>query len=146
MKKLLSILVLGSLPIFSFANCVFNTSDMNFGNYQSPKQTSDVLSSNSITVVCDIFSLGSAFSIKLLPGQSGNPAQRYLTNGKDQLYYNLFTNSGRSTVWGDGSNGTSYYNAITLFYLKPTIFSSVFKNQNVSPGFYTDNISFEMKF
>lgn len=146
MKKFLSILALGFLPSLSFANCVFNTNDMNFGNYQSPKQTTDVLSSNSITVICDIFSLGSSFSIKLLPGQSGNPAQRYLTNGKDKLYYNLFLNSGRTSLWGDGTNGSSYYNAITLFYLKPTIFSSVFKNQNVSPGFYTDTISFEIFF
>lgn len=146
MKKLLLPLIFGLIPAISSANCVFNSSDLNFGNYQSPYQSSDVLSSNNITVVCDLFSLGTAFSIKLLPGQSGNPAQRYLTNGKDKLYYNLFLNSGRNTVWGDGTNGSSYYNAITLFYLKPTIFSSVFKNQNVSPGFYSDNVSFEISF
>lgn len=146
MKKNLLLLIIGWLPCLSFANCMFNSNDLQFGSYQSPYQKNDVLSSNHIRVVCDFLSIGNSFSIKLLPGQSGNPAQRYLTNGKDKLYYNLFLNSGRNIIWGDGSNGSSYYKSVTAFRLKPIIFSSVFKNQNVSPGFYSDNVSFEISF
>lgn len=146
MKKFLITCLLVLLPSLSFAACAFNSSDLNFGSYQSPYQSTDVLSSNNIILICDLFSLGNRFSIKLLPGQSGNPAQRYLTNGRDKLYYNLFLNSSRNNVWGDGTNGSSYYNGVTLIYLRANIFSVVFKNQNVSPGFYSDNISFEISF
>lgn len=146
MKKILIICLLGLLPNLSFAGCAFNSSDLNFGSYQSPYQSTDVLSSNNIILICDLFTLGNRFSIKLQPGQSGNPARRYLTNGKDRLYYNLFLNSSRNTVWGDGTNGSSSYNGVTLLYSRATIFSSVFKNQNVSPGYYSDNISFEISF
>lgn len=146
MKKFLLTCLLGLLPTLSFANCAFNSSDLDFGTYQSPYQSTDVLSSNNIVLICDLFSLGNRFSIKLLPGQSGTPAQRYLSNGRDKLYYNLFVNSSRTSVWGDGSNGSSYYNGVTLLYLRATVFSVVFKNQNVSPGFYSDNISFEIVF
>lgn len=145
MKKYLIILLLIFLQNNVNAACVFNSSDLSFGLYKSPGQNSDLLSSTNMLVICDIFSIGSAFSIKLLPGQSGN-YNRYLTNGKDKLYYNLFLNSSRSSIWGDGSNGTNYYNGVTKIVLRPTIFSSVFKTQNVSPGFYSDTISFEISF
>lgn len=146
MKKFLTTILLLFCYNYADANCVFNSSDLNFGTYSSPGQKSDLLSSTNILVICDLFSLGSGFSIKLLPGQSNNSSNRYLSNGKDKLYYNLFLNSGRSSVWGDGNNGTSYYNGVTLLIVKPTIFSSVYKGQNVSPGFYSDSISFEISF
>lgn len=146
MRKYLIITSLLFFTNFSWANCVFSSSDLNFGSYQSPGQKADSLSSSNMLVICDIFSFGNSFSIKLLPGQSGNSANRYLSNGKDKLYYNLFLNSSRNSVWGEGNNGTNYYNGVTKPFLRPTIFSSVFKNQNVSPGFYSDTISFEISF
>ena len=123
MKKYLLIILLSLFHNFSFANCVFNSSDLSFGTYQSPGQKSDALSSSNMFIICDIFSLGNRFSIKLLPGQSGNSANRYLSNGKDKLYYNLFLNSSRNSVWGEGNNGTSYYNGVTKPILIPIIFS-----------------------
>lgn len=127
------------------ANCLFNVSNLNFGNYKSPYQYADVLSSSLISVTCDSLSTGNTLSIKMYQGQSST-FDRYLSNAKEQLHYNLFLDSSRSTVWGDGTNGTSAYNTTIQTRNDINIFSTVYKNQNVAPGNYQDNIVFEMNF
>lgn len=143
-KQLLLLILLCGVSVAK-ANCLFNVSNLDFGNYHSPYQQADVLSSSPIGVMCDNLSAGNTLSIKMYPGQSAN-FNRYLSNGKDNLYYNLYLDSSRSNVWGDGTNGTSVYNATVTANTTIMIFSSVFKNQNISPGIYQDNIVFEMNF
>ena len=130
---------------FSQANCLFSVSNLDFGAYRSPYQYTDVLSTGNISVTCDNLSTGNALSIKLYQGQSSS-YNRYLTNSKDNLYYNLFLDSARSVLWGDGSSGTTAYNAALQAKNSINIFSIIYKNQNISPGNYQDNIVFEMSF
>lgn len=143
-KQLLLLILLCVVNVAS-ANCLFNVNNLDFGNYHSPYQRTDLLSSSPIGVMCDSLSSGNTLTIKMYPGQSSN-YNRYLSNGKDNLYYNLFLDSSRSIIWGDGSNGTSTYNASITQNTNIMIFSSVFKNQNISPGIYQDSIVFEMNF
>lgn len=143
-EKVLAIVLLVITQV-SYANCLFNASNLNFGDYHSPYQYSDVLSTSVIGVSCDSSSTGNTLNMKLYQGQSSN-FNRYLSNNKDQLYYNLYLDSSRSTIWGDGSNGTSAYNATLQTNNTINIFSVVYKNQNISPGNYQDNIIFEMNF
>lgn len=143
-KQLLLLILLCGVKVAS-ANCLFNVSNLDFGNYHSPYQQADVLSSSPIGVMCDNLSAGNTLTIKMYQGQSSS-FNRYLSNGKDNLYYNLYLDSSRTTVWGDGSNGTSVYNATIGQNTTIMVFSSVYKNQNISPGMYQDNIVFEMNF
>lgn len=143
-KKLLLLILMCSVNVAS-ANCLFNVSNLDFGNYHSPYQRTDVLSSSPIGVMCDNLSSGNTLTIKMYQGQSSN-YNRYLSNGKDNLYYNLYLDSARSVVWGDGTNGTSVYNGAINQNTNVMIFSSIFKKQNISPGMYQDSIVFEMSF
>lgn len=127
------------------ANCLFNVGNLGFGNYQSPYQYTDVLSSSLISLSCDSYSTGNTLTIKMYQGQSPT-FDRYLSSGKEQLYYNLYLDSSRSSVWGDGTNGTVVYNTTIQTKNDINIFSKVYKNQNVAPGNYQDNIVFEMNF
>lgn len=138
-------LLLCSICCNSYAGCIINVSNLNFGTYQSPYQYSDILSSGNINLSCDSSSNGNSVGIKLSSGQSEN-FDRYLTNGHDKLNYNLYLDNNRSVIFGDGSNGTSMYNGTLSSNNNINIFAKVPKNQNVSPGNYQDNIIFEVTF
>ena len=138
---ILLILMIGK----SSAGCIINSSNLNFGIYQSPYQSNDILSSSNINLFCDNSSYGNSLGIRLSSGQSEN-YDRYLTNNYDRLNYNLYLDNNRSLVFGDGTNGTSMYNGILSSNNNINIFAKVPKNQNVSPGNYQDNIIFEVIF
>lgn len=144
LKIIWTVMLMGAINVAN-ANCVFSLSNLNFGIYQSPYQSTDVLSSSPISITCDSLSQGNTLTVKLYQGQSAT-FDRYLSNGKDLLHYNLFLDSSRSVVWGDGTNGTSIYTTTIQAQNDITIFSSIYKNQNVSPGNYQDSIVFEMSF
>lgn len=145
LKKYYLIAICLSIFNISQANCLFTASNLNFGVYQSPYQRSDVLSRSMIGVTCDNQSMGNTLSIKLYQGQSPT-FDRYLANAAEHLRYNLFLDSERTIVWGDGTGGTSIYNATLANNNTVNIFSSIYKNQNIAPGNYQDNIVFELSF
>jgi spore coat protein U-like protein len=105
----LTILVLAAivfLPALARAQCSVSTVGVNFGNY-NPLSSSSVSSSGTITVLC---SKRSTVSIAI--GASPNsgsfqPRKIKLTSGADLLSYNLYTTSALTTIWGDGTSGTS---------------------------------------
>jgi spore coat protein U-like protein len=74
----------------------------------------------------------------------GTLAQRQMGSGTNRLDYNLFTNSARTNVWGDGTGGTSTIAAVGAGLLAATsipIFSRIPKGQSsVVPGSYSDSI------
>ncbi|UQY33076.1 spore coat U domain-containing protein [Pseudomonas fulva] len=56
----------------------------------------------SFSVTCNT---GTDFSVTLDSGANAAGTQRNMTNGTDSIAYNLFQDPGRTTPWGDGSNG-----------------------------------------
>jgi spore coat protein U-like protein len=52
----------------------------------------------------------STLRITLTAGGSGAFAQRRMSNGSNTLNYNLYTTAARTTIWGDGTSGTSFLN------------------------------------
>jgi spore coat protein U-like protein len=63
----------------------------------------DLTGTSNVSVKC---STGTGYSVALSTGASSSFADRKLVNGTDLLSYNLYRDSGRSEVWGDGSNST----------------------------------------
>jgi spore coat protein U-like protein len=87
------------------ATCSVSTSGEAFGNYDSiGGQERDTL--GTITVTCS-GTIGDTVndSISLTSG-SGSYSQRSLSGPSTGLDYNLYTDSSRTVVWGDGTNGT----------------------------------------
>ncbi len=145
MVKFLSIILLSLISINSYATCSLNAPTLNFGVYQYPYQNNDVLSSNNLLLSCDNNSIGVSFNLKLGTGQS-NDFNRYLSNNKENLYYNIYLDNSRSIVFGDGTLGTSSYSGTTSNNNNINVFAKIPKNQNIEPGNYQDNIIFEMTF
>ncbi|HEX3430829.1 MAG TPA: spore coat U domain-containing protein [Rhizomicrobium sp.] len=85
------------------AACVASASNMGFGNYTASSATPDDANS-TVTVTC---TNNDAYTIALNGGDSGHVAARAMENGLNTLAYGVYTSSGYSTIWGDGTNGTS---------------------------------------
>jgi spore coat protein U-like protein len=90
------------------ATCQVSTMPVNFGSY-------DVASANPldseghISVTCtDIFWVTVSISIGASPNSGGfNPRKMKNNTPPDYLNYNLFTDASSTTIWGDGTQGTS---------------------------------------
>lgn len=144
MKKLLFlfILLLFHDNLYGQICNITNITPVNFGNYDVainiPKD-----SLGNITISCEKRTL---VTILLDRGQhSQNFSIRYMkhTSLNDYLAYNLYTSAGRTTVWGDGSGGSS---TVTVEVKNNrsttvTIYGRILPNQNVSVGNYNDIIT-----
>ncbi len=88
-------------------SCTVTPSSVVFGNYD-PTSTMPNLSSGNIAVSCGSLVLSvTPFTVALSSGTSGSMAARAMANGGSQLQYQLYTDSARSIVAGDGTGGSS---------------------------------------
>ncbi|MGE0180024.1 MAG: spore coat U domain-containing protein [Sphingomonas sp.] len=87
------------------SNCTVSTSALAFGSV-NVIGGGNVDGSGGLTVTC---TSGTAWSAAagVGAGTGASFASRRMTAGSNQLGYNLYTSSGYSTVWGDGTGGTS---------------------------------------
>ena len=91
------------LPKASGDNCTVSSTNLAFGSF-SPLTDSAVDSTATITVTCN---KSIPYTIGLSPGSSGTYSPRRMTNGGNQLAYNLYSDAGYSQVWGNGTGGSS---------------------------------------
>ena len=92
-----------------FADCSVFTTDLNFGGYDT-FAIAALTSTGTITVSCNeapppvvMISIAPSFHSGLF-----DPRQMRNTAGSDRLTYNLYTNAGRTSIWGDGTGGTTF--------------------------------------
>ena len=130
-------------------SCSVSTLPLNYGNY-SPFAGASTDGAGTVTVTCSPLILAAllvSYTISLSQGSSGTYAQRTMGNGPVTLGYNLYTNSLRTTVWGNGTAGTSVVpDSYTLQLLTPrtinyTVYGRIPAGQtNVVAGAYTDTV------
>ncbi len=97
----------------------------------------------TIQITCDMTEAHTIISLG--PSQSGgfNPRRMKSASSGDFLAYNLFTDTARTTIWGDGTGGTStvqqrvFRNAPAIV----TIYGRMPAGQNVGAGIYTETIT-----
>jgi spore coat protein U-like protein len=147
MRPALALLCLLVWPAAAAAQCTVSATGVNFGAYDVFSSTARD-STGSITYRC---LLPLAVQITLSTGSAGSFSPRTLRKGAEPLNYNLYRDSGRSTVWGDGSSGTSIYSAtVTALQVAVDILVTVFgripAGQDVSAGSYTDTITVTINF
>jgi spore coat protein U-like protein len=85
-------------------SCTIAVNDTNFGSYDP---SSTIENSDTITYQC---TSGLSPTIALDAGQNGggNPNDRAMSNGTGGLLaYNIYQDVGMTTLWGDGSDGSS---------------------------------------
>jgi spore coat protein U-like protein len=106
------------------ADCNFQTvTNINFGSYDVLSNLNND-STGSISVTCTTFSIITT-SLGPSPNSGGfNPRKMKNTITSDLLNYNLYTTSARTTIWGDGTQGTS------------TVFNILFANGTFNRTIY----------
>jgi spore coat protein U-like protein len=130
------------------AACTISATAVNFGTYDVFAAAPDD-SVGTVTYRC-----GNAdhnVAITLSTGGSGSYAARQLrpASGADRLNYNLYRDAARSSVWGDGSGGTTYYfigNPPNNVNVNLSIYGRIAASQDVAIGTYTDTIVVTVNF
>ena len=115
--------------------CTIGATGVAFGTYD-PKSSSGRTGFGTISLDCHpnakpVIALGA--------GLSGNLFQRRMTNGTSSLVYNLYTDAGLSSIWGDGIGGTLALPAPKKGS-SHTVYGRIPAGQNVSAGTYSDTL------
>ncbi|MCF6765923.1 spore coat U domain-containing protein [Thiotrichales bacterium 19S3-7] len=122
--------------------CIVSVSDLNFGEYD-PNSNIDLTSSGSFIFQC---SPGISTSFYLTPIQQGTISDRILTNGPNQLHYNLYTDSNFSTIFGNTNEGSPLSHTTNGNTQSINYYGKIPANQNVQSGTYTDMQSVSIDF
>jgi len=129
----------------AYAACAVTTTGINFGAYDVfaavPRDTS-----GTVTVACDRNPpTDVTVSIGPSPTSGGfQPRRMRHASQADRMDYNLFTTASMTTVWGDGSAGTSTVLLRKVNRNRPvtsTIYGRIPPGQNVSVGAYSDSVT-----
>ena len=85
------------------------------------------------------------YTLRIDGGTSGDPANRYMPSGPNQLNYNVYQDAAYTTIWGDGTSGTSpVVQTIPggmsgmAFNMDHTVYGRSFASQDPPPGLYSD--------
>lgn len=135
------------------ASCSVSATTIAFGGY-NPFSSSPLDSAGDITVSCSLgglLSLLVSYQIKLATGGSGTYSPRRMSSGANTLNYNLYTSSGRSTVWGNGTGSTGTVSDGYLLGLGTTVrhyavHGRVPALQNGRAGSYLDSITVTVEY
>lgn len=123
------------------ASCTVTTSPVAFGTVD-PLSGANTDSTGGISVTC---TNGTAWTAAggAGSGTGATFANRLMGSGSNTLAYSLYTNSGRSTVWGDGTSSTATIgNTGTGTAQNITIFGRVPSGQtSAPPGSYSDTVA-----
>lgn len=124
-----------AVPAAARAACSVTPQAVAFGGYD-PLGASAVDGVGNINITCDTVT---AMTVSLSSG-GGTFADRRMIGGASQLGYNLYTNSSRVTVWGDGVGGGSTVSANSS-NVDLTVYGRIPASQNVPANVYTDTIT-----
>jgi spore coat protein U-like protein len=121
-------------------NCTIATSTVAFGSYD-PVGTHAVTpldSTGSVTVTC---TKGSGTRIDLGLGANSSGSTRRMQGPTDLLTYELYQDSGRTTIWSSGAgSGLAISTAPSITPRSFTVYGRVPAAQNVGAGAYTDTV------
>lgn len=144
----LALALLYPITAHSLATCTVTASGVAFGSYTftNPAPTD---ATGNIRVSCTLgglISLNVNYDILLSTGGGGSYAPRKMTSGANQLQYNLYTDAGRSFVWGNGTAGTSIVSDGYLLGIGTTVrdypvYGRLPAGQNTPAGAYADTVT-----
>jgi len=138
--------LLSTSSAFAQASCTISTTSVAFGNYNVFTSTATD-STGTVTFRCN--ATAANIWISLSDGSSTTFSPRTLRKGSEILQYNLYRNAARTTIWGDGTGGTSVYtnsNPPNNSNVSVTIYARIPAQQDVSAGSYTDTVSAVINF
>ncbi|MFA5082114.1 MAG: spore coat U domain-containing protein [Hydrogenophilaceae bacterium] len=157
MKRLSAIALaalLLALPEVASAVCILcscsisNVTNVAFGTYNPLPGAAADTGTGHFRVSCTAgLGLLGSYTVDLSPGGSGTYSPRKMSSGSNTLNYNLYMDAARTTVWGDGTGGTSRVNdssvlTIGNFVRDYDVYGRILANQQAAwPGSYADTIT-----
>ena len=121
-------------------SCTVSATPVAFGSFNPFGAT--VTSTGTITVACSSGSKNATYTIALSTGNSGSFATRQTSTSMPYLSYNLYTTSGYTSIWGDGTGGSvTVTGTDTTATNNYTVYGQLPTPQGVTPQGYTDNIT-----
>lgn len=124
-------------------NCAVSATNLSFGNYTPGSGNID--STSTISVRC---TKTTGYTVALDRGTTTGSSitQRLLVNGANTLQYNLYNETTRTTLWGDGTTGATSAGTGAGFATTQnlTVYGRLpdnTTNQNATVGTYTDTIT-----
>jgi spore coat protein U-like protein len=127
------------------ASCTISTTAVSFGTY-NVFTTASLDSAGSVTYTC---SGNASVTIALNKGLAATFNPRTMRKGSEALNYNLYRDATRTTIWGDGTGGTTVYSNASVPNSTPvtvTIYGRVPAQQDISAGSYSDTITATINF
>ncbi|MES2997969.1 MAG: spore coat U domain-containing protein [Pseudomonadota bacterium] len=127
-------------------SCSVGTSAVAFGNYNPTLGTATTATGN-VAVTCSALVLGIiSYVISMNAGNSGSFAARFMNLTGNHLNYNLYTQVGHTTIWGNGTGATVTVSDSYLLILGPnlnnyTVYGLLPALQTIPAGAYTDTIT-----
>lgn len=126
--------------------CNVSATALNFGAAIPNPINSNVDAQGSVTATC---SSGAAYTVGLSVGSGAGAtfASRKMTSGPNTLNYSLYTDAGRTTVWGDGTAGSSLFNGSGSGAAQVIpVFGRIPSPQTIPTGAYTDTVVVTLTF
>ncbi len=143
--KILPICYLALMPVAAGAfHCTVSTTPVSFGPYDVFSST-PLDTTGTITVYCNNpEKKPMPVTVAISRGASGsfNPREMRIAGGSDRMNYYLFIDPSRTTVWGDGTGGSSIFTG-TIVKTAPmnlTVYGRIPARQNLRVGAYSDNL------
>ena len=118
------------------ANCTISAAALAFGAYDPvvANASANLDQTSTITVAC---TKGTSASVSLDSGVNYSSGRR-MKAGSNYLGYEMYSDSGRSTVWD--STNTVAYNAASKSSTDLTVYGRVAAGQDVPAGSYSDTV------
>ncbi len=127
------------------ATCSVSVSGLAFGSHD-PISGSPTDSTGTVSVTC-AGTVGDSASYSILLGSGGGSySNRQMSSGSNVMYYNIFTESGHYSIFGDGTGSTATLsNSLTLVAPSQTtnhaIYGRIYAGQTSVPaGSYGDTL------
>jgi spore coat protein U-like protein len=113
---------------------ILSVGNIAFGNYD-PTNATATDANGSVTVRA---TTGLGYTVYI-------GADRVMTDGSDNLNYELYSDGARSSVWGSTLGTGESYTAATNANVTYTIYGQVSALQNVGPGSYSDTVTITLE-
>ncbi|WIM13209.1 spore coat U domain-containing protein [Enhydrobacter sp.] len=134
------------------ASCTTSATGVSFGTY-IPSTASPTDNAGTVSVTCSAAAQTVNYSIALNQGLNASSGfNRRLKSGTSFLSYQIYTTAGRTTVWGNGTGGTSTvsdsYTCVLCTNVRRnyTTYGRLPALQWRAPGPYSDTITVTVTF
>jgi spore coat protein U-like protein len=122
-------------PAWALA-CTVNPQSVSFGDYDSVSGAA-IDGVGYVNLSCDS---PTNVEVALSTGSSGSYASRTMSSAGPEMRYNLYTDSGHTAVWGDGTGGSSTVAVNAGTSADVTVYGRIARDQNLPAGAYSDMI------